>query len=84
VSAPSMDLDPAWFSTLKELNVVRNQKRNTVTTNTLRRSVRIRERLSRDDLKTTEDTAPLHSRYMSRARRDALLSQHRQSSFAPC
>jgi hypothetical protein len=54
VSAPSMDLDPVWFSTLNELKVVRNKKMNTATTNTLRRPVRIRERLSLDDLKTTD------------------------------
>jgi hypothetical protein len=39
VSASRMDLDTASFSTLNELKVVRNKKRNTVTTNTLRRSV---------------------------------------------
>jgi hypothetical protein len=85
VSAPSMDLDPVWIPKLNELKVVGNKKLNTATTSTLRHSVKIREKLSRDDLKTTEDTASsLRPAYMTRARRGALHIQHSQSSFAPC
>jgi hypothetical protein len=86
VSAPSMDLDPVWFFKLNELKVVRNKKMNTAIKNTLRPSVKTRGRLSRDDLKTVEDTASFRPPppYMTVARRGALHIKHSQSSFAPC
>jgi hypothetical protein len=75
VSAPSMDLDPVWFSTLNELKVFRSKKMNISTMNKSFSQNRLR--LCCDDLKTMEDTDPPHRPlYMTRAWRGALHSSH--------
>ena len=58
ISAPSMDVDPVWYTTLDELKKTRKKRESTTTI--LRRSTRIRDRQQREAAPSPPPTHRVH------------------------